>query len=259
MIILGVKKAGTRALLEILRLHPNVTGADQEVYFFNGLYEKGMEWYRDQMPKSLPSQITIEKSPTYFTSSEHTRTVQKMFLYSRALLGGLKLVVVVRDPTRRAVSDYTELISKMDGKGKKFEDLILKNNGTEVDRDSQIVKIGMYAEHLAKWLKHFELKDFYFVRGENLVKEPLKEVRKLVKFLSLRPFFKEQNFYFNRAKGFPCFISSDADTAPKTFCLPGNKGRKHASIKRETLTLLREFYEPLNRQFYKAVKRNFYW
>lgn len=45
-IIIGVKKAGTRALLEYLRLHPQVKAPGPEPHFFDKNYEKGLNWYR---------------------------------------------------------------------------------------------------------------------------------------------------------------------------------------------------------------------
>ncbi|WKX88852.1 hypothetical protein Q1695_008470 [Nippostrongylus brasiliensis] len=45
-IIVGVKKGGTRALLEFLRLNPNIRAPRQEVHFFDRNYNKGLEWYR---------------------------------------------------------------------------------------------------------------------------------------------------------------------------------------------------------------------
>ena len=45
-IIIGVKKAGTRALLEYLRMHPNVKAPGPEPHFFDKNYEKGLKWYR---------------------------------------------------------------------------------------------------------------------------------------------------------------------------------------------------------------------
>lgn len=45
-IIIGAKKAGTRALLEFLRLHPNVEGTGPEPHFFDRNYDKGLQWYR---------------------------------------------------------------------------------------------------------------------------------------------------------------------------------------------------------------------
>lgn len=45
-IIIGVKKGGTRALLEFLRLHPDIRAVGAEPHFFDRNYEKGLEWYR---------------------------------------------------------------------------------------------------------------------------------------------------------------------------------------------------------------------
>uniref|UniRef100_A0A1I7X8A3 Sulfotransfer_1 domain-containing protein n=1 Tax=Heterorhabditis bacteriophora TaxID=37862 RepID=A0A1I7X8A3_HETBA len=44
-IIVGVKKAGTRALLEFLRLNPNIKAPGPEVHFFDKNYDKGLDWY----------------------------------------------------------------------------------------------------------------------------------------------------------------------------------------------------------------------
>lgn len=45
-IIIGVKKGGTRALLEFLRVHPDVRAVGSEPHFFDRFYHKGLEWYR---------------------------------------------------------------------------------------------------------------------------------------------------------------------------------------------------------------------
>jgi len=45
-IIIGVKKGGTRALLEFLRIHPDVRAPGPEVHFFDRHYERGLDWYR---------------------------------------------------------------------------------------------------------------------------------------------------------------------------------------------------------------------
>jgi hypothetical protein len=45
-IIIGVKKGGTRALLQFLRLHPEIRAAGKEVHFFDRYYHLGIEWYR---------------------------------------------------------------------------------------------------------------------------------------------------------------------------------------------------------------------
>jgi [heparan sulfate]-glucosamine 3-sulfotransferase 5 len=77
-IIMGVRKCGTRALLEMLALHPRVQKAAGEVHFFDrdDNYRRGLEWYRRKMPHSFRGQITIEKSPSYFVTPEVPARVQ---------------------------------------------------------------------------------------------------------------------------------------------------------------------------------------
>jgi len=50
-LIIGVRKGGTRALLEFLNLHPDVQAERREVHFFDRdtRYKRGIEWYRRQM------------------------------------------------------------------------------------------------------------------------------------------------------------------------------------------------------------------
>jgi len=45
-LIIGVKKGGTRALLEFLRLHPDVRALGSEPHFFDRHYARGLDWYR---------------------------------------------------------------------------------------------------------------------------------------------------------------------------------------------------------------------
>lgn len=45
-IIIGVKKGGTRALLEYLRLHPSVKAPGPEIHYFDRHFSYGLEWYR---------------------------------------------------------------------------------------------------------------------------------------------------------------------------------------------------------------------
>eukprot|EP00061_Rhincodon_typus_P008728 g31596.t1 len=44
-IIIGVKKGGTRALLEAIRVHPDVRAVGVEPHFFDRHYDRGLEWY----------------------------------------------------------------------------------------------------------------------------------------------------------------------------------------------------------------------
>uniref|UniRef100_A0A670YM97 Sulfotransferase n=1 Tax=Pseudonaja textilis TaxID=8673 RepID=A0A670YM97_PSETE len=97
-IIIGVRKGGTRALLEMLDVHPNIVVAATEVHFFDWdeNYVKGIDWYRSLMPFSYENQITIEKTPGYFTSPQAPERIHDMN-------SSIKLLLILRDPTERVL------------------------------------------------------------------------------------------------------------------------------------------------------------
>uniref|UniRef100_A0A8C9SNT0 Sulfotransferase n=1 Tax=Scleropages formosus TaxID=113540 RepID=A0A8C9SNT0_SCLFO len=77
-IIIGVKKGGTRALLEFLRVHPDIRAVGAEPHFFDRNYHRGLGWYRDLMPRTLEGQITMEKTPSYFVTREAPARIHAM-------------------------------------------------------------------------------------------------------------------------------------------------------------------------------------
>lgn len=54
-LIVGVKKGGTRAVLEFIRIHPDVRALGTEPHFFDRNYDRGLEWYRWGKDKHLNS------------------------------------------------------------------------------------------------------------------------------------------------------------------------------------------------------------
>ncbi|XP_021935580.1 heparan sulfate glucosamine 3-O-sulfotransferase 3B1 isoform X2 [Zootermopsis nevadensis] len=179
-LIIGVKKGGTRALLEFIRLHPDVRAAGSEVHFFDRFYRKGFTWYRHHMPPTLEGQVTMEKTPSYFVTREVPQRVHQMN-------PNTKLLIVVRDPVTRAISDYTQAASKKVGM-RRFEDLaFLNGTGGLVDTSWGPVKIGVYARHLERWLRCFPLNQLLFVSGERLIVDPAAEMARVQGKLRIRP------------------------------------------------------------------------
>ncbi|XP_034395911.1 heparan sulfate glucosamine 3-O-sulfotransferase 6-like [Cyclopterus lumpus] len=249
-IIIGVKKGGTRALLEFLRIHPDVRAVGAEPHFFDRFYDKGLEWYRNLMPRTLDGQITMEKTPSYFVTKEAPTRVCTMNCQA-------KLIVVVRDPVTRAVSDYTQTLSKNPGLPS-FQSLALKNSTTGlIDTTWSAVRIGLYAKHLENWLQHFPLSHFLFVSGERLVSDPAGEMGRVQDFLGLKRVVSDKHFYFNQTKGFPCLKKPEGSSRPR--CLGKSKGRPHPQIPAEVLQRLRDFYRPFNHRFYQMSGQDFGW
>ncbi|KAM9336994.1 heparan sulfate glucosamine 3-O-sulfotransferase 3B1b [Symphorus nematophorus] len=249
-IIIGVKKGGTRALLEFLRVHPDIRAVGAEPHFFDRNYENGLEWYRELMPKTLEGQITMEKTPSYFVTREAPARISAM---SR----DTKLIVVVRDPVTRAISDYTQTLSKKPDIPS-FESLTFKNRTTGlIDTSWSAIQIGIYAKHLDNWLQYFPMDQILFVSGERLISDPAGELGRVQDFLGLKRIITDKHFYFNQTKGFPCLKKAEGSSKPH--CLGKTKGRTHPNIDPEVVQRLRDFYRPFNMKFYQMTGHNFGW
>ncbi|XP_019505414.1 PREDICTED: heparan sulfate glucosamine 3-O-sulfotransferase 2 isoform X2 [Hipposideros armiger] len=205
---------------------------------------------RSLMPRTLESQITLEKTPSYFVTQDAPR---RIFNMSR----DTKLIVVVRDPVTRAISDYTQTLSKKPDIPT-FEVLTFRNRTQGlVDASWGAIRIGLYALHLQSWLRYFPLAQIHFVSGERLIVDPAGEMGRVQDFLGVRRFLTDKHFYFNKTKGFPCLRKTESSLLPR--CLGKSKGRTHVQIDPEVIDQLREFYRPYNIKFYETVGQDFRW
>ncbi|XP_066960473.1 heparan sulfate glucosamine 3-O-sulfotransferase 1-like isoform X2 [Macrobrachium rosenbergii] len=250
-LIIGVRKCGTRALLEMLNLHPRVRKNGNEMHFFDvdERYANGIEWYRKKMPYSFDNQVTVEKTPSYFVSREAPARV-------RAMNESTRLLLIVREPAIRVLSDYTQIMDSKLKKGVKvapFHEKVLTPEG-EVNDGYKAIKISQYAVHLLHWLREFPLDQIHIIDGDNLIVDPFTEIDKVQRFLRLPPHITAENFYFNETKGFYCMRN---ETFQK--CLAESKGRPHPQVDPVVMSRLRKFFAPFNEQFYEMVGRNFSW
>ncbi|XP_076122862.1 heparan sulfate glucosamine 3-O-sulfotransferase 3B1-like [Alosa pseudoharengus] len=252
-LIIGVKKGGTRALLEFLRLHPDVRAAGSEPHFFDRHYDRGLDWYMSLMPKALEGQIVMEKTPRYFVSVDSPARVH-------AMSHKVKLIIVVRDPITRAISDYAQIVSKTPGVAS-FKTLCFRNGsgggGVEVNSQWSPLWIGLYARHLERWLTYFPLAQMHVVHGERLVRDPAGEMARVQDFLGLERIITDKHFYFNQTKGFPCLKKPEGSSQPH--CLGLTKGRAHPQVQEEVIRRLKDFYRPHNLRFYELVGQDFGW
>ncbi|XP_049866907.1 heparan sulfate glucosamine 3-O-sulfotransferase 5 [Pectinophora gossypiella] len=259
-LIIGVRKCGTRALLEMLYLHPMVQKASGEVHFFDRdeNYALGLEWYRSKMPLSFKGQITIEKSPSYFVTPEVPERV-------RAMNASVRLLLIVREPVTRAISDYTQLRSRATPSApappghpvpdavKPFEHLAIAPDGS-INIAYRPIAISLYHAYLHRWLEVFPREQILVVNGDQLIEDPVPQLRRIEKFLGLEHKIGRRNFYFNETKGFYCLRN---DTTDK--CLRETKGRKHPRVDPAVVTKLRKFFIQHNQRFYELVGEDLGW
>lgn len=242
--------------------------------------------YREQMPPTTEHQLTVEKTPSYYVTKLAPGRVRNMTRSE----SDVRLIVVVRDPVTRAVSDYTQAATKRPGLPP-FDRLAFVDrpsaSASRRDRPSPVVntswgpiKIGLYARHLERWLRYFRSDRIHFVSGERLVSDPSGELARVEQFLGLRPLIAADWFYFNTTKGFPCLLrrpaaaASAADeatassaavattaavTSSSLRCLGKTKGRIHPTVDADVLRRLHDFYRPYNEKFYRMTGIDFGW
>ena len=224
-------------------------------------------WIRSRMPMTSRDQLTVEKTPSYFVSAS---VAQRVYNMSR----DIRLLVVVRDPVTRALSDFTQAQFKRRRRRQSFHpDVNLDTDRRSsferrafidaehnvIDTSWSAIDIGLYERHARHWLEVFPRQQIHFVDGEQLITDPAAQLFNVQTFLGLPPLITERNFYFNKTKGFPCLVRRPRTSDESVHCLGKTKGRTHPTVYVEVLKKLRDFYRPYNAKFYELTGDNFGW
>uniref|UniRef100_A0AAF5PJ70 Sulfotransferase domain-containing protein n=1 Tax=Wuchereria bancrofti TaxID=6293 RepID=A0AAF5PJ70_WUCBA len=231
-----------------------------QIHFVDGerlITNPAAEIYAVERFLTVKPEITVEKTPAYFVSKTAPRRVH-------SLNSTIKLIVVVRNPITRAISDYTQTISKKSRNilMPSFEEMVLGNNSSNatgmksgVNASWGAIRIGIYHRHIRRWLQHFPLHQIHFVDGERLITNPAAEIYAVERFLTVKPVVRQSNFATDPLKGFPCVLRKD-DTL---HCLGKTKGRAHPNIRFDVIQKLANFYRPQNEEFFKLINKRFHW
>jgi hypothetical protein len=194
------------------------------------------------MPSTTAQQyLTIEKTPHYFIDRQTPSRIQRLFPQ-------MKVIIILRDPITRAISDYVQL-KYHHRYYPSFDDIIDRENFTQWTP----IDIGCYTKYIRRWLNYFPREQIHFVDGENLIRRPWQELAYVQRFLNISLDIDENHFYFNSHKhGFPCVRQPNG-------CLGVDKGRSHPSISIETRKKLEQFYVQCNAQLKQLARINFSW
>ena len=203
-IIIGCKKSGTGTLLTMLNAHPDIQARlsehpEVDYYSNNKLYSRGLSWYIGQMPLARKKDIVMEKS-NYF---EYPESIGRIYKDSKTV----KLILIVRNPVKRAISDYVNFKLSDRYRNKpfpKFEDIVIKN-GIVQQGILKIVYLSLYDVHFIKWLHFFKKDQILVVNGEQLISQPSLVLKQVEIFLGLKEFFNDEMF-FEGSNGFFCSL-----------------------------------------------------
>ena len=249
-VVIGVPKGGARALITFLEMHPKIKTADGQINFFNipDNFNRGLDWYRERMPLSSPDQMVIERSVGYFVSEGVAERLHN------ATNGTAKIILVVRDPTMRSISEYADVKSK-NPQVPAFEKLVIDPATGLVNIMYGAVRYSLYHNYLQKWLEVFPLNQILLVDGDVLRKTPLLELAKVEKFLGVQPALNEQNLYMNKTQSnYYCARSPEIIK-----CVGHPKDWKQPQVDPEIIRSMQKYFRPNNELFFKMANRTFDW
>jgi hypothetical protein len=241
-VILGAQKCGTSSLQGYLVQHPGVIAPlRKEVHYFDLNHGQGETWYRAHFGREGEPGLNLDASPYYLF---HPAVPPRM----HALLPEAKLIVLLRDPVRRAYSHYWHERDK-GRESLSFEDAIhaepsrlgqdevrLASGELEASREHQLhsyLARGRYAEQLERWYALYPRERVLVLRFEDFVREPLAGLNQTLAYLGLSPM--------------------------TALDLEARNTRKYPPMSDDTAARLREYYAPHNRRLEALLGREMGW
>jgi hypothetical protein len=258
--IIGVAKAGTTSLFQYLAQHPKITPCKRKEVKYFGMQNqpKGLRWYLNNFPTKEKSKnkLTFDATPTYLSIDRTPPLISNV-------LPDIKFIALLRDPVKRAYSQWTwqqphshiksrNLLDKRSFEQAAKEEI---NNPDSFPLHLQYLTRGLYAQQLKIWYRFFNPDQFLLLDFKRF-KENTKETLKCItQFLGIK------NIY-------PDFIKSNE----KRYGVNGRKLDKNegklksynSNIYKEKLNSktekkLRLYFQPYDRELKELTGRSFGW
>jgi hypothetical protein len=196
-LVIGAQRCGTTYLHELLAAHHDIAMArpvrpEPKVFLTDEVVDRGIEWYdRTWFPHADRAGLLGEKSTSYLESPDAVPRVS-------AVLGGPRIVVQLRDPIERAVSNWS--FSRTHGmEARSVTEALTRNLDGPLPWDPQLTSVspyaylerGRYADYLGPWLDAFpDLVRVQFL--EDLV-EDSDRIGELYEWLGVDPGFRPES------------------------------------------------------------------
>jgi hypothetical protein len=246
-LIIGAQKCGTNSLYDLLSQHPSVERAiTKELNYFNLHFEKGIEWYRSQLPLPRRNEerklITGEATPDYLFYPDAASRAAKVVPQAR-------LIVLLRNPVDRAYSHYHHQIRKgretlgfeeaieaeqarLRGERDKMLEGELSTNSNH--RHFSYLSRGVYVDQLLRWWEFYAQEQMLVLKSEDFFERAPEALKLVLDFLHL------------------------PDWEPETWEIR-NKGHYEQEMNPATRRRLEEYFEPHNRRLYEYLSVDFGW
>lgn len=239
-LILGAQKSGTTSLFAWLAQHPQVVAAKtKEVHFFNRHLDEGEDWYRNHFPRRRTLEkkgaITGEATPAYLF---HPACPDR----AHALVPDARLLVILRDPARRAYSQFQHM-QRVGQITSDFRATIeeerpwLHRPFDEVPFRPNLLRRGLYADQISRWCGPYPREQMLVLIAEQVFRDPALHLARVFDFLGLSPL--------------------EASTIVAT---EGAKNRReYAELDPDTLAELGEIYREPNQRLAELLGEDLSW
>lgn len=176
----GAGKAGTTWLWSLLRQHPSIMLPDlKEMHYFNSqsfedpkmpnpLNGKSIEWYHKHFELNS-NRICGDFTPCYLWDKD---AIKNIYDYNT----NAKIIVILRDPFERTVSQFNFAVNQGRIDELDFNKAIIKH--------PFLLRESLYFDDMKKIIKLFP-NNILVIRFEALTISPLKELKRIEKFLSI--------------------------------------------------------------------------
>jgi hypothetical protein len=190
---LGTQRGGTTTLQKLLERHPQVfLPACKEVHYFSLHADKDPQWYADHYRTAGPGQLCGDITPYYLFHPEAPRRI-------RALLPAAKLIVLLRDPVQRALSQYfhslqlglehlplEEALAAESGRLAGAEAVLQEPGGRHRShQEHSYLSRSRYGGQIGRYESLFPRRQILLLRSEDLFQRPERVWCRLERFLGL--------------------------------------------------------------------------
>jgi hypothetical protein len=169
---IGAQRAGTSWLARNLMQHPQVyLPHAKELHFFDRHYEEGVAYYEHEFAGWAGQPAVGEVTPRYLHDERAAARIKE-------LLPNARLIVSLRHPVDRAYSSYWKSKATFpDPNDASFEE--------KLESNPEIIRVGMYYEHLTRYLKLFPREQLHISLFDDINSHPAALLREVFAFLKI--------------------------------------------------------------------------
>jgi hypothetical protein len=189
-LIIGAQKAATTWLRDRLMAHPDIFTPPREVHFFDKAdhHARGLGWYRARFVGFAGQPCVGEKTPDYLAANVEAVEGHLPDVHRRihAVMPEAKLVAVLRDPVRRAVSALHHVIRSGRVNPLLSPDSLLAGKHRHLLQRHGVFDYGFYQRQIDAYLELFPRRQMLFLFQETDVgKEPERALADVQRFLGV--------------------------------------------------------------------------